>query len=279
MASILPFERLAGGPLTTFVIRANDDDIREPLWRGLWELDYPTDRALNPYLRFGINNGDGEHLAVWRAAAWAMLSDLTVSCIPMYYRDRAATTLGISPTDVVLIDWEYDLDTEAPDFESADRGFVRGRSCVPIRPEPSAFEKANAGRAGLFSLRSFDDLTAVELAVGGDANSEIALFGLRSDEQRRHDLTVGLRSHERPVLETLLLPDEWFIDLSVVRDRFLGTFSHFVVRSSAPDLPDRLTRITNHYDEAWRRYEERVPSIDDFVQFTEAIEALLAPPG
>ncbi len=43
----------------------------EAVWPGLWEQEYPRDSNLNPYLRFGINNGDGEPQAVWRAFAWA----------------------------------------------------------------------------------------------------------------------------------------------------------------------------------------------------------------
>jgi hypothetical protein len=277
VGSILPFEHHSGGPLTTYVIRSGDDDIREPLWPGLWELDYPTDRALNPYFRFGINNGDGEHLAVWRAAAWALLRQFSVSCIPMYYRDQTAAMFGIDPADIVLVEWEYDFDTEAPSFEEADRGFVPGRSCVPIRPQPSQFERDNAARAGVFEIRSFADLTSVEVAVSGDASSEVVLFGLRS-ERRREELVAGLHSPVPPTLSELMLDGEWFIDLSVVRDRFLGTFSHFTARSSDPGMPEQLTRVAAHFDRAWERYSNEVADIRDFDQFARAIERLLEPP-
>ena len=276
MGSILPFVNHSAGPLVTYAIAAADDDIQRPLWPGLWELDYPEDKTLSPYLRFGINNGDGEHLAVWRAAAWAMVRNLSVCCIPMYYRDDAASMLSVSPERIRFIDWEYEVDNEKPTLDTADEGFVPGRSCVPIRPQPTEYERSNAGRAGLFDIYSFDELTLIELAVAGDATSEIALFGL-AGERRRSELLDALRGTRRPVLNDVLGPNERFVDLSVVRDRFGGLTSYFIVRSFDPNIHDVVRSVAAHFDAAWEQYVAEVSTITTFEDFGAAMGRLLAP--
>ncbi|MDF1598063.1 MAG: hypothetical protein P1T08_18480 [Acidimicrobiia bacterium] len=242
------------------------------LWPGLYEV-YSEDRLQSPYFRFAINNNDGEALAVWRALAWAVTAGRSRFAIPCYYRDDAARLLSIEPADIVMIDWEYDVEAEPGSLSDVDRGFVPARSVVPIRPEPTSWERAHRAKAGFFELRNSSDLIALALAVGGDASSEITIFGL-AGEDRPTRLVERLRGETRPRLQEILDSGDVIVDLAVDHDGY-GR-SHMSIRACEP-LPE-VEILTGHYRQAFHRYREAVSNIDDFEQFAMAIDQLLAPP-
>lgn len=274
--ALLNFVRVDKESIFTWVHSAGDDDAPEPVWPGLWEMSYPEDRRVSPYFRFGINNGDGEGLAVWRSAAFAMCRGLTSLAIPSYHRDRAAAMLGRDREQVDLIEWEYEVDNENGDIERADKGFVPGRACVPMSPEPDEFQRRNRTRAGLFEVQSLDDFTALEIAVSGDVSSEVAVLAIDGSRDRDWVL-ASLRSDTRPRLDELLQPGECFVDVSIVRDRFLGQTSYLIMKS-VNDLDDRVRAVAQHYNRAWDTYLRKVDTISTFEEFALAMEDLLAPP-
>jgi hypothetical protein len=203
----LRFEHEYRDGLHSYVIRADETDLPGPAWPGLWELDYPEEPDLNPWHRHAINNSDGEALAVWRALAWELTAGRSRFAIPAYYRDEAARFLGVDREAVRLVRWEYEVDVEQPEWLTADVGFVPARSCVPLRPAPDPWQWDHAGFAGLFELASFRHLTDLDLAVAGDASSELTLFALR-DPGRADFLAAALNQADRPFLADILQPGD-----------------------------------------------------------------------
>ncbi len=243
------------------------------LWRGLFEV-YSEDRSQSPYFRFAINNNDGEALAVWRALAWTITSGRSRFAIPRYYRDDAAKLLDTKQADVTMVDWEYAVDAEPGSRREVDHGFVPARSAIPIRPRPTGWEKAHKAKAGLFELRDTADLVTMSLAVGGDASSEINIFGLAGINESARLIGL-LTGSTRPDLGEILGDGGVFVNLSIDHDGY-GR-SHMMVKARQP-LPE-LQSLTNHYREAFERYRETVDAIDDFDQFAAAVSQLLAPPA
>ncbi|MEV4481611.1 hypothetical protein [Micromonospora coxensis] len=275
MERFLRFAYAERDGLHTYVARAGEQDMPEPLWPGLWEQSYPSAPQLSPYLRHGINNACGEALAVWRALAWALTEGTERHAIPCYYRDEAAGLLGVDRAAIRTVGWEYEVDVERADWPAADRGFVPARACVPLRPAPDAWQRAHRARAGLFPLDTFAQLTALELAVAGDAASEITLFGLGPG----HDslgLVDALDRPDRPELHEVLRPGDVFVDLAVVRDAPTGWTNYLTVKSLDPT--DRVWHLADHYSAAFRRYLAVVPRLRTFEDFHAAIDDLLAAP-
>lgn len=276
MSSLFEFEHLRVGELNWHVMHALDTDIVEPLWPGLWELEYGDEPERNPFLSFGVNNGEGESLAVWRALAWTMTEKTNRIGLPAYYRDDAARNLGLGKADAILVPWEYEVDLEHGDFSEANRGFVPARSCVQITPPPETWERDHQGFAGLFELGTFADLTALEHAVGFDATSEISIFGLSG--RAATELAQVLRTQARPHLDEVLSEGDVFVDLSVTRDRFPGTHS-FLCFAARRDLSAELAAKTDHFESQWATYSREVDGLTDLQDFTTAMTRLLQMPS
>lgn len=275
MGALFEFEHFRANGLNWHVMHASDMDIVEPLWPGLWELDYGDDPRLSPFLRFGINNGEGESLAVWRALAWAMTAGTNRVGLPAYYRDDAAKNLGTDLTKATLVPWEYEVDLEESNFAAANKGFIEARSAVYIKPPPTGWERDHQHLAGLFDLATFDDLTQLELAVGFDAASEISIFGLVEGDSR----SVGARlsTDQPPHLSDVLGGRDMFVDLSVTRDRFPDTNCYFAFASHR-DLTASLQEKTAHFDAQWASYCSEYGEFTTLENFVDGVERLLRMP-
>ncbi|MEU5941841.1 hypothetical protein ABZ807_22255 [Micromonospora sp. NPDC047548] len=271
----LRFEHQHRDGLHTYVIRADEADLPGPAWSGLWEQNYPEDPDINPWQRHGINNNDGEALAVWRALAWALTAGRSRFAIPTYYRDQAAQCLSVDRQTVQLVRWEYEVDVEQPECLSADVGFVPARACVSLWPAPDLWERRHAEFAGLFGLDSFRDFTNLDLAVAGDASSELTLFAL-SDPARAGFLAASLNQADRPYLADILQPGDIFVDLAVMHDLGIGASSYLTVKTS--EATEKVGHLADHFSRSFRRYLDRVGQIRTFEEFHAAIDDLLAPP-
>ena len=236
----------------------------------MWEQDYSDDPSLNPWCRHAINNNDGEALAVWRALTWELTAGRRRFAIPAYYRDL----LGMNREAVQRVRWEYEVDTEQPEWLTADIGFVPARACV--RPAPDLWQRDHVGFAGLFELASYRHLTDLALAVAGDATSEITLFALR-DQDRSHFLASALNQAPGPHLADILQPGDIFVDLTVVHDLGAGAASYLTIK--APEGIDDVKRLADHFSRAFRRYTKRISKIRTFDEFHTAIDDLLASPA
>ena len=275
MAALFEFEHIRANGLNWHVMHASEVDIVEPLWPGLWELDYGDDPRLNPFLRFGINNGEGESLALWRALTWAMTAGTNRVGLPAYYRDDAARNLGVDRTRTTLIPWEYEVDLEKSTFAEANIGFIRARSAVYINPPPTEWEHDHQRLAGLFDLAAFDDLTQLELAVGFDATSEISVFGVAGGDSR--SLGSRLTTDQTPMLSEVLGDRDVFADLSVTRDRFPDTHCYFAF-ASHQDLTAPLLEKTNHFEAQWATYRSEYAGFTTLEDFADGVERLLRMP-
>ncbi len=243
----------------------------DAVWPGLWELEYPDDLKLNPFLRFGINNGDGEPLAVWRALSWAVTADLVCHAVPNYYGDEAALALGIDPNAVDHVDWDYEIDVAAPEatFEEADRGYVRARHVVPLRPEPTEWERTTRSKARLLPLIRLDELLSLGPVVS-EATSHITLFGL-SAADRLPQLLAALRTRRRPKVAKVLDVADVIVEMAVDHDGF-GR-SYLVVRSRR-EL-DHFDGLVQGFEKRFEDYRIRCSGLASFEDFATAIGELL----
>ncbi|UAL29580.1 hypothetical protein K8W59_17825 [Nocardioides rotundus] len=275
MGVLFEFEHFRADGLNWHVMHASDMDIVEPLWSGLWELGYGDDPRLNPFLRFGINNGEGEWLAVWRALAWVMTAGTNRVGLPAYYRDDAARNLGVDRTKATLIPWEYEVDLEKSTFTEANIRFIRARSAVHINPPPTEWEYDHRRLAGLVDLATFGDLTQLELAGGFDATSEISLFGVAGGDSQ--SLGSRLNTVQTPMLSEVLDDRDVFADLSVTRDRFPDTHSYFAF-ASHQDLTAPLLEKSNRFEAQWATYRRDYSSFTTLEDFADGVERLLCMP-
>ena len=200
-----------------FVYRLFHDQFDNPIigqsWDGLFESEPYEDELRNPYFNFAINNGLGEDNIIYTTLIWQLLKGKAAFGIPNYYRDEAKDILK---KDFEFIIWEYDLEYEYDMTEPKDNGFVEGRSCIPIRPEPTEWQKNHKHLAGLFTIDKYQDIIGLELATFGDASSEITFFGLDSDN---NNLVDKLSTSEKPTLDKILSDHDIFIDLVIGHDK------------------------------------------------------------
>lgn len=224
--------------LHVYVSTAGDDTLAGPLWSGL-QPPYALEPRANPWFRFGINNADGEDLAVWRALAWALTEGSERYALPTYDRDQVAAKMHVPRHEVVLVRWEYRIDVRQNTFGEADIGFVPAKACVRTHPSPDQWELEHRHEAGIFHLSSFADLTVIDVVLSTDVTSEISIFALHAGMRRAEQLIDVLRGTDRPQLAEALRRGDIFVDLAVVRDRFLGYTSYFTV-ASPDDIGDRL---------------------------------------
>lgn len=243
----------------------------DAIWPGLWEMEYPGDRTLNPYLRFGINNGDGERLAVWRALSWAVTAGLERYAIPNYYGDDAVQTLGFDPSSVDHVDWDYDIDVSAPEatFQEADRGFVRACHVVPLRPDPTDWERATSGKARLVPVGRLEELLALGRVVS-EATSHITLFGLESTD-RLPDLLEVLRSRRPPTVAKVLGVADVVVDTAIEHD---GVGRSYLVVRSKREIHE-FENMVHSFEQRFQTYVERSSELESFDEFAAAIGDLL----
>jgi hypothetical protein len=262
--------------LHVYVSTAGDDTLAGPLWSGL-QPPYALEPRANPWFRFGINNADGEDLAVWRALAWALTEGSERYALPTYDRDQVAAKMHVPRHEVVLVRWEYRIDVRQNTFGEADIGFVPAKACVRTHPSPDQWELEHRHEAGIFHLSSFADLTVIDVVLSTDVTSEISIFALHAGMRRAEQLIDVLRGTDRPQLAEALRRGDIFVDLAVVRDRFLGYTSYFTV-ASPDDIGDRLGGLVDHYESAFEGYADRAPMLNDFDAFAAAIEELVSAP-
>lgn len=273
MFSFDPTDSGAGADVYSWVLAIPVDRHPEPCWPGLWELEYPDDEG-NPFLTYGVNNGDGEFFHLLRAMAW-VLGGAQPAVVGNYYRDEVAHALGRPRDAALMTTWEYQVDESEPDLAQADKGYVKARACVPNRPAPDTWQAAHADRAGLFPISTFQHLTAVDVAVAGDASSEITLYGL-PDSGSPSTLAAALNTDEPPPLPQILHIADTLIDLTQVRDLYSDGASRLLIHSRTDHAP-RLREIEGAAEQGWNRYQETVPRLRTWDDFHQAMAALVAP--
>jgi hypothetical protein len=274
MPALFSFDTTRRAGVTWHVMKATDTDIPEPRCVDLWEQAYPDEPELHPFWRYGVNNQDGEALAVWRALAWAITDAPLRAVIPRFDRDHVADYLGVARNDVAFIDWEYEVNYESESFDDADKGFMPARSSVPIRPAPTEWERQHISKAGLFRLHGLNELHRVDTGVSFDVASELSLFGLRGTEFS--DLQSALSGPNRPALADLLGDTGVMAHQTVVRDRFLGHCSYFGIASNR-DVSVRLDELARTFQHRGDRYCTNYRPSGSFQDFVAAMEDLLLP--
>jgi hypothetical protein len=240
-----------------------DNPIIEKSWDGLFETEPHENELKNPYFNFGINNSLTEDNIIFSTFIWQLIKDKKSFGIPCYYRDEAKEILK---KDFDFIAWEYDLEYDECEkrmTEPKDNGFVKGRSCIPIRPEPSEWQKKHKELAGLFEIESYSDIIGLELATFSDANSEISFFGLGTNN--KNNLIQKLTTPQRPNLTEILENNDIFIDLLIGQD--MGYWTCLSVYSKT-DISNQINSITTDLYNKCKHYEENIDSIktiDDFI--------------
>jgi hypothetical protein len=170
------------------------DEHNWPALTGGWPDDDRT-----PYMRHAVNNNNTEEVAVYLGLIWRLTEGRSRHAIPCYYRDHAARALG---KGCLFVAWEYEVDAWEYEVGRRDKGFVPARASVPVRPQPTAFEREHRRHAGLFHVENYDDLVAVTGAILGDAAAEVSVFAIADD--RRDALVDALRGRNPPDLADLL---------------------------------------------------------------------------
>jgi len=246
-----------------------DNPIIEKSWKGLFENEPYEDELKNPYYNFGINNNLTEDNIIFSTFIWHILKGKKSFGIPCYYRDEAKEILK---KDFDYIAWEYDLEFDEYEIhmtEPRDNGFVRGCSCIPIRPEPSESQKKHKDLAGLFQVESYSDLIGLELATFGDATSEISFFGLSSND--KNYLIQKLSTTERPELTDILEQEDVFIDLLIGQD--MGYLTCLSVYSKR-DFSCQIKSITTDIYNKCKLYEENIDSIKTIDEFINEMKKI-----
>lgn len=276
MAGLFEFERYGQGGLIWHVVTA-DDELAGPCWPGLWEQTYPDrDDGHNPYWRFGVNNADGEVLAMWRALAWVITDAPVRAVLPHYDRDHVASYLSVDRARLAFIRWQYEIDYETFPFPDANHGFVPARSSIPMSPPPTDWERAHKHLAALFPVSGLDMLHRIDAAISFDVASEMSVLGIA--EHSFADLQGLLLSDNRPDLADVLGENGVLAHLTIVRDRFLGHHSYLAIAAKR-DLSTTLDSLNAAYTTKWHQFQEETKRIESFDDFANAVEQLVAPPG
>lgn len=246
-----------------------DNPIIEKSWKGLYESEPYEDELKNPYYNFAINNNLSEDNIIFSTFIWQILKDKNSFGIPCYYRDDAKEILK---KDFDFIAWEYDLEYDEYEIrmtEPKDNGFVKGRSCIPIRPEPNDWQKENKDLAGLFQIESYSDIIGLELATFGDASSEISFFGLNIND--KNYLIQKLSTSQRPYLIDILEENDIFIDLLIGQDMGYGTCLSVY---SKTDISNNLQKITTDIYNKCKLYEENIDTIKTIDEFINEMKKI-----
>ena len=179
------------------------------------------------------------------------------------------------PSAATMTTWEYQVDEDEPDLAQAVRGYVKARACVPIRPAPDPWQSGHADQAGLFQISTFEELSAVDVAVAGDASSEITLYCL-PDANDRSALVSALTGTVPPSAQDILSIAVRLIDITQIRDLYSAGASRLLVHS-CHDEERRLREIAAAANRAWDSYQSSVAQLRNFDDFHEAMKALTAP--
>jgi hypothetical protein len=239
------------------------DESNWPVLTDGWPDDERT-----PYMRHAVNNNNTEEVAVYLGLIWQLTEGRSRYAIPCYYRDDATRALG---KGCLFVAWEYEVDAEEPDGDQRDKGFVPARACVPIRPEPTAYEWEHRAQAGLFRIDTYRELVCLTRATLGDASAEVCVFAVSDD--RRDELVDALRGRRPPNLSELLGDGDLFIDLTIGVD--LGYYDSLIVYSRA-DIAERLNRLAGEYEAAIAAYEAHVPNITTVEDMLRELDTLAA---
>jgi hypothetical protein len=234
-------------------------------WTGLYQ-EWPEDRT--PWTEYAVNNGNTEEIAVYLGLIWRVTAGLARYGIATYYRDKAAVILHQEPR---LIDWEYEVAAEELDPGRRDHGFVPGRSCVPIRPAPTAWQSEHVAQTGMFSIAEPRDLVGLLRATLLDASAEVVIFGVEPGPDRLAALTRSLSGAARPSLAAVLRSGDVFTDLTVGVD--LGYCDSITIASHA-DLTARLHHLAGDYDQRIADYEAKVGGLPGTPAFLAAMRDL-----
>jgi hypothetical protein len=273
---LFEFETHEADGLLWYVLSAGDEDTGKPCWPGLWEMPFEVDSRVNPFWRFGINNEDGEILALWRAFAWELTGPALRIALPRYDRDHVAAYLGLEKTELTFVRWEYEVNYESFPFPAANGGFVPARSCIPIRPAPTEWELQHKDLAALIVVGSLNVLNRIDNGLSFDVASEMSLIG--ATEADLVGLQDSLSTSERPELREILGSRGVLVHLTIVRDRFLGHHSYLAV-TSRRDLSSQIDSLNRDFAARWARYQDRVPQLASFQDFCDAVDEMLTPPG
>lgn len=234
-------------------------------WAGLYQ-EWPE--GPTPWTEYAVNNDNTEEIAVYLGLIWRVTAGRTRYGIATYYRDEAAAILRQEPR---LIDWEYEVDADELDHGRRDHGFVPGRSCVPIRPAPTAWQSEHAAQAGMFSIAEPRDLAGLLQATMLDASAEVLIFGVEPGPDRLTALARSLSGATRPSLAAILRPGDVFIDLTVGVD--LGYYDSITIASHA-DLTARLHHLAGDYDQRIAGYEAKADGLPGMPAFLAAMQDL-----
>jgi hypothetical protein len=217
---------------------------------------------------YAVNNSNTEEIAVYLGLLWRMTDGLTRYGVAAYHRDAAAGILGQQPT---LVDWEYEVDAAVLEPASRDHGFVPGRSCVPIRPAPTAWQSEHAAQAGVFSLTTPRDLVGLLRATLRDASAEVTVFGVEPGPERFTALTHSLSGRARPTLADVLRPGDVFADLTVGVD--LGYYDSITIATHT-DRAAHLHHLAADYGRRVSVYEAKADALPDIPAFLAATRDL-----
>lgn len=234
-------------------------------WPGLYQ-EWPEPPT--PWTEYAVNNNNTEEIAVYLGLIWRVTAGLARYGIATYYRDQAAAILGQEPR---LIDWEYEVAAEELDPRRRDRGFVPARSCVPIRPAPTGWQREHAAQAGLFSITGPRDLAGLLQATLPDACAEVIIFGVGPGPGRLTGLARSLSGATRPSLAAVLQPGDIFADLTIGVD--LGYYDSITIAAHA-DLTTRLGHLEDDYDQRIASYEAKAGGLPDIPAFLAAMPGL-----
>ncbi|WP_329245696.1 hypothetical protein OG417_50215 [Actinoallomurus sp. NBC_01490] len=112
----------ADGVTTARLLSEFGEGVVEVHWSGLHELEYSPDPARNPFLRYGVNNGNREEVAVYTGRAGAFTARPRRSAIPTWDRDAAIRHLRRQDFD--LVSWEYRIEADELAWPDRDQGFA-----------------------------------------------------------------------------------------------------------------------------------------------------------
>jgi hypothetical protein len=214
----------------------------------------------------GIWPDKGETSSFLLGAAWRLTEGRRRLAVPAFYRDQVAEALG-APFD--LVRWEFATDPAATSADARFPGFERARSCVPIRPSSTDWQRNHASEAGVFEVPTFGDLGRMMAALLGDDSADLSLFGVGSASSE--PLVARLNTWQRPSLDEVLEGDDILVHVTLSTDEFLFCDSLFV--ASRWDHRQHLARVTGEVERGIEAYEASAPRLSTVDEFVAALRA------
>jgi len=156
-------------------------------WPGLHELEYSSDPASNPFLRYGVNNWNREEVAAYTGLAWAFTGRCHRLAIPTWDRDAAIRYLQRQDYD--LVSWEYRIEADETAWPDRDQGFAV--PLVSLGPGANAWQRAHEHEAALFPVRHLSELNSLTTVILSDATGSLNVFGVSGSPDRLVDALRG----------------------------------------------------------------------------------------